>query len=473
MVNGREGQSPALRMHDLLLALAGRIDDSALGDARRLSVQARLDEAAELVAGTLVAGRIPVRSGEKAVLVGLIHGTGSDADYVQRVAVDDGAAAAGWVAHRFSADGSPEAGVRDAVAPVRALLPGIRAVHAVWRNTVAGSVPGPMPQRLVLVEVGADGSAPATAFRVEAALRRSGITAAVEVASPASGWTAYQEQALRAAVRIDTGTVAAPVAETESPVPDSGDTTVMRDEPAPAPAPAPEPEPEAEPQTVASVPQTPAAEPRTVVTAAVPSPAPAPAPEPEPEPEPEMAVEEPPEPRTTVSEPDLGPEPGFEPPTVVYPVGAAVATEVRTEAAPPEPDGYQAAQRHDLAPGELFWPQAEAPAPQTEPRLATDGRPSGESTADLSRAEVRRLRERLLAERAAAHDGQDAQDAQDSQWEQADADPGDRIDVPAPADPHLSDRDRLMLRELHEELAKRERDQAAHVRLNGWEFPSP
>lgn len=423
MVNGREGQSPALRMHNLLLALAGRIDDSALGDARRLSVQARLDEAAELVAGTLVAGRIPLLPGEKATLVGLINGTGSDADYVQRVAVvnGDGAAAAGAVAHRFSADGAPDADVREAVAPVLELLPGIRAVHAVWRNTVAGSVPGPMPQRVVLVEVGADGSAPATAFRVEAALHRAGIAAAVEVSGPDSGWMAYQEQALRAAVRIDTD---------GTPVePDHAD-------PAPVEATLEEPVPDEPVPGEAVSAESPDTEPPTVVTAPVP----------EPEPEPEQKA--------------------FEPPTVKYPVGAAIATEARTEVVA-DAEGDPTGAAGDIAPGELFWPQAEA----QKPHPATDGQPSAESTGELSRSAVRRLRDRLFTERQAAEASGNGQTAQERPVETEDS--GEPVEVPAPADPHLSDRDRMLLRELHEELAKRERDQAAQVQLNGWEFPNP
>src|SRR5690606_18375182 len=79
------------------------------------------------------------------------------------------------------------------------------SVHAVWRNTVAGTTPGPMPQRVVLAEVGPEGSALATAYRMDTALRRAGIRAAVEVLETGADWPAYHRLALRSAVRVTGG----------------------------------------------------------------------------------------------------------------------------------------------------------------------------------------------------------------------------------------------------------------------------
>jgi hypothetical protein len=60
-------------------------------------------------------------------------------------------------------------------------LIGVQSVHAVWRVTPAGATPGAVPQRVVLVEIGPDGFAPATAYRIGQALEAAGIRAVVEV----------------------------------------------------------------------------------------------------------------------------------------------------------------------------------------------------------------------------------------------------------------------------------------------------
>jgi hypothetical protein len=59
-----------------------------------------------------------------------------------------------------------------------------------------------VPQRLVLVETGPEGFAPSTAYRVEHALRRAGIRAAVEVVQAGSDLSDYHGDALAVARRL-------------------------------------------------------------------------------------------------------------------------------------------------------------------------------------------------------------------------------------------------------------------------------
>jgi hypothetical protein len=61
-----DGLAVPLRLHNLLLALAGRTDDSALSEARELVARSHLDEAAELTAGTLIAGGSPCAASSSA-----------------------------------------------------------------------------------------------------------------------------------------------------------------------------------------------------------------------------------------------------------------------------------------------------------------------------------------------------------------------------------------------------------------------
>jgi hypothetical protein len=171
-----------IRVHDFLLACAGRIDDDALTDARELLAMAELDRAVELVTASLVAGRIRLSADERDELLDLVDAVRSSPALVDRVLVDDNAP---LPRHRFTTGGmddpSPETGVLEAVGRVIEVLPDIRSVSCVWRTTPAGAPAGPVPQRLVIVETGPGGFAPSTAYRVEQALRRAGIRAAVEV----------------------------------------------------------------------------------------------------------------------------------------------------------------------------------------------------------------------------------------------------------------------------------------------------
>ena len=356
---GTDGFAVPLRLHNLLLALAGRLDDSALSEARELTARARLDEAAELTTGALIAGRLPVRESEQHELGLVLELSRSDATLADQLTVNDAEADNG-VLHHFTGENNPEQGVADALDRTLQVLPDLRSVHAVWRNTPAGSVPGPLPQRVVLVEIGPEGNPPAAAYRVDAALRRAGIRAVVEVTGPGAEPQRYHERGLSSATAVWlAGTSGQPSA----------------------------PEPAAPtPTAVAS------GSGRHLATdsAKYEEPAPAPAPEPQ-----------------------------------------------APEAAPAESKG----------PGHMFGPREQPPA---ETRA--------ENTMDLTSAEVAQLRAALAEE-----------PEKGKAIASATIGPGEVIEIPELDldDPQLSDRDRQLLRELHAELAERERAEAAKVRMNG------
>ena len=399
-----DGFAVPLRLHNLLLGLAGRLDDSLLSEARELIARARLDEAAELTAGALIAGKLPVRETERHELALVLELTRSDATLADQLTVNDPEAETG-VLHRFTSDNQPEAGVSDALDRTLQVLPDLRSVHAVWRNTPAGSVPGPLPQRVVLVEIGPEGNPPAAAYRIDAALRRAGIRSVVEVTGPSTERSRYHEQAFSTATAVWLSGGAAPAATPSAPAQRQGGSgrhvapaaVGAGDEPE-------EPEPRAE--TEEATPE---------VTAEA-------TPEPAAEPEPEAPAETPAEPLAESPAP------------VVSNDTAAEETESEED---PKPSS---------GPGHLF----RAEAPETT---------RAEATMDMTSEEVAQLRAQLAAE-----DGEKPRAVAS-----ATIGPGEVIEIPELDlnDPQLSERDRQLLRELHAELAERERAEAAKVRANG------
>lgn len=220
-----------IRVHDFLLACAGRIDDDALTDARELLAMAELDRAVELVTASLVAGRIRLSADERDELLDLVDAVRSSPALVDRVVVDDNPP---LLRHRFTTGGmddpSPETGVLEAVGRVIEVLPDIRSLSAVWRITPAGAPAGPIPQRLVLVETGPDGFAPSTAYRVEQALRRAGIHAAVEVVQAGTELSDYHGDAIAMARRMSLRNT-----RPREAAPDTDSSSLFADPPSPRP----------------------------------------------------------------------------------------------------------------------------------------------------------------------------------------------------------------------------------------------
>ena len=181
------------RLHDILLRMAGRVDDDALTSARELVAIAESDRAVELLMGCLIAGGVPVTPAENGQLRALLDQSRSDPSLADRLKVRDT-----WYAppHRFSYEPDAGAGIGAALAPVVDFLIGVRSVHAVWRVTPAGATPGAVPQRVVLVEIGPDGFAPATAYRIAQALDEADIRAVVEVLKTGADRSDYHQLAV-------------------------------------------------------------------------------------------------------------------------------------------------------------------------------------------------------------------------------------------------------------------------------------
>ncbi|WP_340685282.1 hypothetical protein LCL61_02285 [Amycolatopsis coloradensis] len=364
-----DGFSVPLRLHNLLLALAGRIDDSALTEARELIARAHIDEAVELTTGTLIAGKIPVSSAEQRELALVLEMSRSDATLANDLLVVEEDEPV--LTHRFTGENQPEFGLAEALDRTLQVLPDVRSVHAVWRNTPAGSVPGALPQRVVLVEIGPEGNPPAVAFRVDTALRRAGIRSVVEVAGPGVARSAYHQAASSAA----------------SPVWVTGSThsSDFRSEPVtPPPAPSPAPEPVKEQPSRHGL--------RPV--------------------------------SSSTHEP-------------VEPIAPVVPIVQQAPAATPSSSS-----------------SSSESAPPRKSRAET----RAERTADLTPAEVAQLRQALKED---PEKGREIATGKPSMHEV--------VELPALDldDPSLSERDRALLRELHAELAERERAEAAKIRLNG------
>jgi hypothetical protein len=199
----RPGVALPIRIHELLLGLAGRLDDDALADARQMLASAELDRSLEFVAGCLAAGGVVLSGTQHKELEELFASTYLDPSVVERMPARDDVPA---YRHRFAVGAvngiEPDYGVPETIRPVLDVLPDVRSVWCVWRLTPAGPVSGPVPHRVVLVGVGPGGFAPATAYRVEYALRRAGVRASVEVLVDGGQQTDYHQEAMRCARQV-------------------------------------------------------------------------------------------------------------------------------------------------------------------------------------------------------------------------------------------------------------------------------
>ncbi|GAA2817821.1 hypothetical protein [Saccharopolyspora taberi] len=194
-----EGAGPVDRLHNLLLAMTGRVDDDAINSARELLGGGQLDAAAEFLTGCLVAGRIPVTSTEQYQLRRVLDEARSQQRLADRLLVLDNLPDEN---HRFTDQGESDDDVVTALSPVTSRLPGVRAVWCAWRTTPAGVTYGAVPQRVLLAEVGSEGSVAAAGYQLVEALRRAGVDASVEVFGSGADLPEYHRNALAAAHRV-------------------------------------------------------------------------------------------------------------------------------------------------------------------------------------------------------------------------------------------------------------------------------
>ncbi|HEY0812139.1 MAG TPA: hypothetical protein VGE11_02565 [Pseudonocardia sp.] len=189
--------------HDLLLRLAGRVDDDLLADARELVAVGEDGHALELVTAALAAEGAALPPPVRAELVAAAHTARIDLDAETALAPP----ASDTVVHRFSTQSSDDASVGDAV---RQLPERVRAgvrLRLAWRLTPVGSAPSPLPHPVLLVET-PEGGRPAEvlAYQIAAALTRCGVQAAVEVLTSGRPMPAYHAAALRDSVPLGEGT---------------------------------------------------------------------------------------------------------------------------------------------------------------------------------------------------------------------------------------------------------------------------
>lgn len=212
--------------HEVLLSLAGRIDDDALTSVRELVAVEDDAAAAELLGGCLLAAGAGVTATEHAVLGRWFASSRVDPELVDALPRDPEADRRDE--HRFTADppsgAAATSGAGEAVARAAARLPGVQRVQQCWRTTPAGTAPGPVPHRVVLVETHSVDDCEHVAHHVAHAAREHGAVS-VEVFAAGAELPAYHRAAVRAARPLD----AAPV---------SGETAVARSTPAPASRPA-------------------------------------------------------------------------------------------------------------------------------------------------------------------------------------------------------------------------------------------
>ncbi|SDX94135.1 hypothetical protein SAMN05216215_1017154 [Saccharopolyspora shandongensis] len=210
MVDVAEGAGPVDRLHNLLLAMTGRVDDDGINSARELLGIGQPGAAAEYLTGCLLAGRIPVNASEQYHLRRILDETRSTQVLADRVNVVDSVPAD---EHRFGEPAEDDGDLLAALAPVAARLQGVRGLWCATRTTPAGASYGAVPRRILLAEVSPDGSTTAVAYQLIEALRRAGINCSVDVFDSGAELPEYHRDALAAAHRVHLDAPSAPPAE--------------------------------------------------------------------------------------------------------------------------------------------------------------------------------------------------------------------------------------------------------------------
>lgn len=199
MVDVAEGVGPGERLHDLLLVMTGRVDDDAVNAVREMLGGGQLDTAAEFLAGCLLAGRIPVTPSEQHHLRRVLDEVRSDHGLVDRLHVVESAPVE---EHRFSEQYESDRDLVDALERAAGRLNGVRALWCTWRTTPAGVTYGAVPRRVLLAEVGSEGSVTAAGYQLVEALRRAGIGCSVDVFESGADLPEYHRDALAGAHRV-------------------------------------------------------------------------------------------------------------------------------------------------------------------------------------------------------------------------------------------------------------------------------
>ncbi|RDI20961.1 hypothetical protein [Lentzea flaviverrucosa] len=236
-----DGVGLPVRLHDLLLSMAGRVDDAALSQAREFLAVGELDRSIELLVGTLVAGSIPVLPDERAAITWILHEVRSDGSLTDRLPVVE---MLPFIRHRFTSETDPASDIAGDLTRAVSVLPDIRSVRCVWRSSPTGSTPGPLPQRVVLVDIGPQGFAPATAYRIDTVLRKAGVRAAVEVLATGVQVSDYHAAAVTSSLAVPISGAPAPMADHVSQQQQAWFDQPAEELPAPAPVAEPTPAPE-------------------------------------------------------------------------------------------------------------------------------------------------------------------------------------------------------------------------------------
>jgi hypothetical protein len=185
--------------HDLLLALAGRVDDDLLRWARELVALGEDARAVEMLTASLVAARAVLPPQVRAALVAAARTARTDLGPAEALPPPQSETG---TEHRFAvpANGDPVAvAVREF--PARPLT-GCSVLLA-RRLTPAGTAPGPLPHPVVLVRVhDRTRRADVLAYQLGAALERAGAPASVEVLPADGPVPEYHAAALQAAVAL-------------------------------------------------------------------------------------------------------------------------------------------------------------------------------------------------------------------------------------------------------------------------------
>ncbi|MEJ2869562.1 hypothetical protein WCD74_17430 [Actinomycetospora sp. OC33-EN08] len=190
-----QGPTGPDRLHDVLLGLAGRIDDDALTTVREMVAAEDDAEAAELLGGCLLADEVGLGADERAVLAPWFASGRVDPDLLAALPVDPDARRRSG--HRFT---TTAGAVEPAASLARAArrLPGVVTVRESWRVTPAGVAPGPVPHRVVLVETADPDDCDHVVHHLAHAARGLGSTS-IEVYASGVALPAYHRDALAAA----------------------------------------------------------------------------------------------------------------------------------------------------------------------------------------------------------------------------------------------------------------------------------